>query len=39
MKDLKELAKELGFKALAANWNDFAAEPCIKKLLELEEED
>jgi len=39
MKDLKELAKELGFKALAVNWNDFAAEPCIKKLLELEEED
>jgi DNA replication protein DnaC len=39
MTDFKDLAKTLGFKALAANWNDYAGEPCIKKLLKLEEED
>jgi DNA replication protein DnaC len=39
MTDFKDLAKKLGFKALAANWNDYAGEPCIKKLLKLEEED
>lgn len=39
MTDFKDLAKKLGFKALVANWNDYAGEPCIKKLLKLEEED
>lgn len=39
MIDWQEKAKELGFKALAANWNEYADEPCIKKLLEHEEEE
>jgi DNA replication protein DnaC len=37
--DLKEKAKQLGFKALAANWSEYANEPCIKRLLEQEEAD
>lgn len=37
--DFKEKARKLGFKALAANWNEYANEPCIKKLLEQEEVD
>jgi DNA replication protein DnaC len=39
MTDFKELANKLGFKALFANWNEYANEPCIKKLLEQEEAD
>lgn len=37
--DLKEKARKLGFKALAANWSEYANEPCIKRLLEQEESD
>ena len=37
--DLKEKARKLGFKALAANWKEYAQEPCIKRLLEQEEAD
>lgn len=37
--DLKEKAGKLGFKALAANWSEYANEPCIKRLLEQEEAD
>ena len=37
MTDFKELANSLGFKALAANWSEYANEPCIQKLLEQEE--
>lgn len=37
--DLKEKANKLGFKALAANWSEYAHEPCIKRLLEQEEYD
>jgi DNA replication protein DnaC len=36
---LMEKANKLGFKALAANWSEYAHEPCIKKLLEQEEAD
>jgi len=39
MIDLREKAKKLGFKALATNWEEYAEEPCIKKLLEQEEAD
>src|SRR5271167_4363082 len=35
--DLKEKARKLGFKALAANWSEYANEQCIKRLLEQEE--
>jgi DNA replication protein DnaC len=37
--ELRNLADRLGFKGLAANWSDFANEPAIKRLLEVEEED
>jgi DNA replication protein DnaC len=37
--DLREKARKLGFKALAANWSEYANEPCIKRLLEQEETD
>ncbi|MBX9723856.1 MAG: IS21-like element helper ATPase IstB [Candidatus Obscuribacterales bacterium] len=37
--DLKEKARKLGFKALAANWSEYVNEPCIKRLLEQEEVD
>lgn len=37
--DLKEKARKLGFKALAANWSEYVNEPCIKRLLEQEEID
>lgn len=39
MKDLRELAKKLGFKAMAANWEEYANQPWVKKLLEEEDED
>ena len=39
MTDLQEKAKKLGFRALASQWEEFADEPCIKKLLEREEAD
>lgn len=38
-RDLRAIANKLGFKALAANWREYADEPCIKKLLEQEEAD
>lgn len=37
MTDLQELANKLGFKAMAARWNEYANEPWVKKLLEAEE--
>ena len=37
--DLKEKARKLGFKALAAHWSEYVNEPCIKRLLEQEEAD
>lgn len=39
MDDLRELAKKLGFKALASNWEEYRNEPWLKKLLEAEEKD
>ena len=37
--ELKDKARKLGFKALAANWAEYAHEPCIPRLLEMEETD
>ena len=39
MSDLKELAKKLGFKAMVNNWNEYAKEPLIQKLLAEEDEE
>jgi DNA replication protein DnaC len=38
-KELREKASKLGFKALAANWSEYAHESCIRRLLEQEEAD
>lgn len=37
--ELRARAKKLGFRALAERWNEYADEPCIKRLLEQEEAD
>jgi len=34
--DLKEQASKLGFKAMAARWDEYANQPWVKKLLEAE---
>lgn len=39
MSDLREMAKDLGFKAMAANWDEYAKEPWVRKLLEEEYKD
>lgn len=39
MNDLRELAKKLGFKAMVANWEEYANQPWVKKLLEEEDAD
>lgn len=39
MNDLKELARKLGFKAMANNWEEYGGEPWVPRLLEEEERD
>ena len=36
MSELRDLARTLGFKAIDANWEEYAEEPWLKKLLEAE---
>ena len=39
MKELKEKARKLGFRAIAANWEQYANQPWLEMLLLAEEQE